>query len=80
MVGMVGAGIAEHFSPKYLELKAGLRDCLRKVLGLSFGDVFEQFEAKFFGTVLGQFGLNLWTASWQFGTGNFGDCYGQSRD
>ena len=75
-IQMVGAGMAEHFSPKDLELKAGLRDCLRTVLGLSFGAVFEQFGAEFFGTVFRQSGLNLWTAFEQFGTGNFGTVMG----
>ena len=65
---MVGAGMADQFSPKNLELKAGLRDCLRTVLGQSFGAVFEQSEAEFFGTTFGQ-----------FGTRNFGSVMGSPR-
>ena len=53
MVGMVGVGMAEHFSPKDLGLKAGLLDCLRTVLELSFGVVFEQSGAEFLGIVFG---------------------------
>ena len=51
--------MAEHLSPKDLELKAGLRDCLRTVMGMSFGAVFEQSEDEFFGIVFGQSRLNL---------------------
>ena len=72
MVGMVGVKMDEHFSPKDLELKAGLRDCLRTIPGLSFGVVFERFGAEFSGTFFGQFGINSWTAFGQFGTGNLG--------
>ena len=76
MVGTVGAGLAKHFSPKDLELEAGLWDCLRTVLGLSFEAVFEQSGDEFFGTIFGQSGLNLWTTFEQFGTGNFGTIMG----
>ena len=76
MVGMVGAGMAEHFSLKDLELKAGLRDCLRTILGLGFGAVFEQAGAEFFGTVFGQSELNLWSSFRQFKIGNFGTVMG----
>ena len=71
MVGTLGAGMAEHFSPKDLELKARLRDCLRIVLGLSFGVIFEQSGVEFFRTFFGQSGLYLWSAFEQFETGNF---------
>ena len=76
MVEMVGVGMAEHFRPKDLELKARPRDCLRKVLGLSFRAIFEQSRAEFFGTVFGQSRLNLWTALGQFRTRNFGAVMG----
>ena len=69
---MVGAGMAEHFSPKDLELKARLWDCLRTILGLSFGAVFEQSEAEFSWTFFGHTGLYLWTAFEKFWPGNFG--------
>ena len=51
MVRMVGAEMAEHFSPKDLALKAGLRDYLRTIMRLSFGAIFEQSGVEFFGTV-----------------------------
>ena len=62
MVGMVEAEMAEHFSPKDLALKAGLRDYLQTILGLSFGAVFEQSGVEHFGIVFRQSRLNLWTA------------------
>ena len=53
MVRMVVVGMAEHFSPKDLELKTGLRDCLWTVMGLSFRAVFEQSGAEFSRIVFG---------------------------
>ena len=76
MVGMVRAEMTEHFSPKDLELKAGLQDCLRTVLRLSFETVFEQFGTEFFGTIFRQSRLNLYTAFGQFGTKNIGTVMG----
>ena len=49
MVGMGGAGMAKHFSPKDLELKARLRDCLRTVMGLSFGLSLNSLKLNFSG-------------------------------
>ena len=76
MIGMVAAGMAEHFNPKDLELKARLQDCLHTVLGLSFGAVFEQSGTEFFETIFEQSGLNLWIAFGQFETRSFGTVMG----